>query len=275
MQESFLTLANYRYVKGAAVLVAASLGAYAGHSPLQTPNGGTWLGYTLGTVGLVLILWLTAYGLRKRAYGSSLGSLRHWLSAHVWLGLSLLFIGTLHTGFQFGWNVHTLSYALMIVVIASGLWGVYGYARYPALMSGLLDGLSLREHGLALRELDRQAHKAAEQLPAPEQAQSLSLLQAAADEAVASGLAQRLSLSRPASATADAVRHFEGLALREVAGARLLAALMGRREQRLRRVRAFIRLRTLTEIWPLVHVPASLGLVAALVAHVVSVFYYW
>jgi len=49
----------------------------------------------------------------------------------VYLGASLLVIATLHAAFQVGWNVHTLAYALMVVVILSGFYGVYAYLRYP------------------------------------------------------------------------------------------------------------------------------------------------
>ncbi len=42
---------------------------------------------------------------------------------------------TLHAGFQFGWNVHTLAYALMCLVVASGVVGTVLYLRYPAQMS--------------------------------------------------------------------------------------------------------------------------------------------
>ena len=34
-------------------------------------------------------------------------------------------------------------------------------------------------------------------------------------------------------------------------------------------------LRALLEIWLYVHVPATIGLVAALIAHIVAVFFYW
>ena len=58
-----------------------------------------------------------------------------WLSAHVYLGLSLLVIATLHTGFHFGWNIHMLAYVLMCLVIASGGFGVFSYARHLWLMT--------------------------------------------------------------------------------------------------------------------------------------------
>jgi len=58
-------------------------------------------------------------GIRKRRYrqpsGQDLG--------HVYIGTSLLVIVTLHTAFEFGWNVHTAAYALMEIVIVSGMIG--------------------------------------------------------------------------------------------------------------------------------------------------------
>ena len=32
---------------------------------------------------------------------------------------------------QVGWNLHTLAYVLMIVVIASGFFGLYSYLNNP------------------------------------------------------------------------------------------------------------------------------------------------
>ena len=50
-------------------------------------NGGSWYGYTLGTIGVLLILWLTLLGYRKRRMTSGVWSLKAWTSAHVYLGL--------------------------------------------------------------------------------------------------------------------------------------------------------------------------------------------
>jgi hypothetical protein len=136
MHGSFLTHANKRWLWVALVLTLVVIGVYAWHRPVGAPpNGGTWLGYTLGTLGALMILWLMWLGIRKRRYGSRTGSVRGWLSAHVYLGTALIFVGLLHSGFQFGWNVHTLALVLMLVVIFSGFFGVYSYLRYPTLMT--------------------------------------------------------------------------------------------------------------------------------------------
>ena len=56
---------------------------------------------------------------------------------------------------------------------------------------------------------------------------------------------------------------------------RELYNLQFRRLQQLLRIREFVRSRTWTEVWLLLHVPLSFGLLGSLVAHVVSVFFYW
>lgn len=51
--------------------------------------------------------------------------------------------------------------------------------------------------------------------------------------------------------------------------------LLGRREAQLSKLRRHLRLRGLLEVWLWVHVPATVALLAALTAHVISEFYYW
>ena len=50
---------------------------------------------------------------------------------------------------------------------------------------------------------------------------------------------------------------------------------MTRKSTLIDRVRRDIRLRGLLQLWLFFHVPLSFALLAALIAHVVSVFYFW
>src|SRR4051795_7157795 len=133
--EGFLRHKGFRWLKIALFLCLAAGLAYGLIDVQPRPNGGSPVGYTLGTIATLLILWLTLLGLRKRAMTRGRWSLKAWTSAHVYLGLSLIVIATLHTGFQLGWNVHTLAYLLMVLVILSGIYGVFAYAFLPAALS--------------------------------------------------------------------------------------------------------------------------------------------
>ena len=133
MHTSLLVFRNFRYLKLALLVTLVAVGLFLFHEPLGKPNGGTWLGYSLGVLSLALILWLAWFGIRKRQYGSGRMSLEGWASAHVYMGSALLVIATLHTGFEFSINVHTLAYVLMLFVIGSGFFGLYAYLRYPRL----------------------------------------------------------------------------------------------------------------------------------------------
>ena len=68
MHDSILTYAKSRYLWIALVLIGVSLIAYLAYDPGGPQNGGTWLGYTLGTIGALLIVWLMLFGIRKRSY---------------------------------------------------------------------------------------------------------------------------------------------------------------------------------------------------------------
>src|SRR5947208_48114 len=111
-----------------------------------------------------LILWLTILGLRKRAMTRGRWSLKAWTSAHVYLGLSLIVVATLHTGFQFGWNVHTLAYALMMLVILSGIYGIAAYSILPEELSVSRGEMTRPQMIDTVMKLDRQLQLAAQPL---------------------------------------------------------------------------------------------------------------
>ncbi len=124
--------------------------------PAPNASGGTAFGYVSGTISAGLMIWLTLLGVRKRAMTRGRWSLKSWTSAHVWLGLSLIIVVTLHSAFDFGWNLHTLAYALMMVVILSGLFGVTVYATIPARLSANRGETTEAQMLESLRSIDRQ-----------------------------------------------------------------------------------------------------------------------
>jgi len=292
MHESLLDHANRRYLKIAVWLCGVSIALYAWHDPLSPPNGGTWLGYTLGGIGAALILWLTALGVRKRAYSSAMGTLRGWTSAHVYLGLSLVLIATLHTGFQFGWNVHTLCYVLMIIVIVSGIVGVVAYLRYPQAMSMNRAGSKPDRMLEEIRDIDQRALRIARDMPR----RFSDLLRSNRDGTALGGSTRNILAGRdrsvitlPTDAGAvvsqnagqsaalswlgdELARSTDGELTRRIGD---LLSLLAERRNLLRRVCRDAQIRGWLDIWLYVHVPVTLALLGTLIAHVVSVFLYW
>ena len=51
--------------------------------------------------------------------------------------------------------------------------------------------------------------------------------------------------------------------------------LLERKDAALAQARRHIRMKTQLEIWLYIHVPATFALLAALIAHILSVFLYW
>ena len=271
LQENFMSFQRFRYAKWALVLLTVCVMLYASNTPVLKPGGGTPLGYGLGTLGAVLILFLLALGLRKRAYRSRLGSMRGWLSAHVYLGLALAVVATLHCALEFGWNVHTLAYALTIAVVVSGIWGVVLYLRHPALMGNLLDGRTLMQHGQDLRDVDARCKMLAEGL-APN---IVALVAESAAGPVFASFWQRFVGKNGSCATTRVLEQLRAVNDQADAVGNEIFTLQFGRLQQLKRIRDFVRLRTLTEMWLLFHVPLSVALLMALAAHIISVYFYW
>lgn len=274
--EGFLAHKRYRYLKAALVLCAAAIVVYILADRDMRPNGGTWIGYTLGTVSALLIVWLMMLGVRKRAITPGNWSLKGWTSAHVYLGASLLVLGTLHTGFQFGLNVHTLAYGLMVVVILSGFIGIYYYAVVPRKMSDNRAHRSQKDMLDAIRALNRELRDAANPL---DQKYADEVKRAIRQTKLKPGLFQSIDAAQRACATTKAAKRLRKAAAHADAGERrtleAVTALLERKSALLTRTRRHIRHKTLLQLWLYFHVPLSFALLAALAAHIVSVFFYW
>ncbi len=274
---SFLYWKNGLYAKWAALLCAVSLVLYWVNRPVGPPNGGSWLGYALGTIGFGLILWLAWFGIRRRRYGGTM-LLEGVLSAHVYLGLALIVVATLHTGFHFHWNVHTLAFVLVVLVVGSGAFGAFAFWRYPELMTANRAGKTLgtMTAELATLDLDCRSHALA----------FSDDIVALVNKVVAGGerrfwLGALSFTSRRETVrrlSMDAISRVQKELVERRATPVEVLPLVQSLTQRLTLMERLYRdqlYRTLLLQWRAVHVPLTVGLVVALVIHIIVVFYDW
>ena len=295
MHQSFVNYRNYRYGTLATIATVATIAAYMLDKPRVPPNGGTWLGYTLGTVAGLLVIFLSLFGVRKRSFRSRIGTALGWLSAHVYLGIAALVIATLHSGMHFGANVHTATYVLMWIVTVSGCWGVYAYVRYPGLMTRQRGNLRRKELLLQIAELDQRSLGLAGLVPRVEPLIGDSIRRTDLDnphlwaQLRARDRSYLMIGGESASQSAHLVPNFGNHALMEqLAGLRLAAPDEGTRATLqsllecagakaavLQRLRRETKLAAMLRIWLFIHVPVCCALLAALFTHVITVFLYW
>jgi hypothetical protein len=298
MHDSILTYAKSRYLWISLILLVGSIVAYVLHDPGGPPNGGTWLGYTLGTISALLIVWLMFFGIRKRQYLRNVGTLRGWLSAHIFLGTTLILLVLLHAGFQIGWNIHTFTYVLMLIVIFSGFFGLFAYLRYPSMMTrnresatrdamldevaeidqnalSLADGIDPKIHAVVLRSIENtklgggvwtqlRAHDGSDLA-----LESLHKALADREKKTESKTAEMPTMFAMVDFLAERATDKQGEAMRK------LIDLISRKKSLATKVARDIQFQAMMEIWLYFHVPVSFALLAALIAHIVSSFFYW
>ncbi|MEL6997682.1 MAG: hypothetical protein ACFB03_20730 [Paracoccaceae bacterium] len=270
------------------LISTAALVAYFAHNPPQGRDGSTIVGYGLGGLSALIVVYLSWLGVRKRRFASSTGRRRNVVSAHVFLGLALIVTASLHTGFEFEWSVHTLTYVLLMIVILSGIWGITVYSGLPDKMGRNVSEMIIekKRHDMTdleqldedVEEIDRKLERALQFLPdAFRPPVKLSLEKTR----IGGGLISILSGSSKGCATAKAYDQ-----VREVADQgdwgederkRIseLVADMSRKRELAACLRRDGRYRALLSLWLWFHVPITVALLVTLIIHVVLVFFYW
>jgi len=272
---SFIAHRKYLWLKVSLIICVVSLIGYVITDFDPVRNGGTWYGYTLGVISTLLILWLSVLGIRKRAITAGHWSLKGWTSAHLYLGLSLLVIATLHTGFQFGWNIHTLAYALMIFVILSGVIGVVFYVYVPRRMSNNRAEMGQADMLAEIASLNELLDDAAQ----PLDNRYIPIVKKSIDQTKLGGsIIRRVSGTYKGCQTRKALEFFQSEMRNVDDDARTnvlnMISVLERKNSLLLRTRKHIRYKALLQVWLYIHIPVTFALIAALLAHIVSVFYY-
>lgn len=85
--------------------------------------GGTGLGLAFGSLGFAFMIFAALLGARKRVPVWRIGRAQTWMRGHLWLGLLSLPIVVFHSGFRYGHGLTAVLMTLLIIVVASGLFG--------------------------------------------------------------------------------------------------------------------------------------------------------
>lgn len=91
--------------------------------PSNGSIGGTAMGLAFGSVGFAFMIFAALLGARKRVPVYRLGRAQTWMRGHLWLGLLSFPLILFHSGFRYGHGLTSLLMTLLIIVVASGLFG--------------------------------------------------------------------------------------------------------------------------------------------------------
>lgn len=140
-----------KYYPALSILKALhSYGYFKEYPILYEPSKGIW--HLIGWTGSAMMVVMMLYSVRKRVGAlNTFGSMRHWLHAHMFLGIVGPLLVTLHTTFKFNGLIAT-SFWCMIVTMVFGILGRYIYVQIPRSITGA--ELGVKEIEKEVEELD-------------------------------------------------------------------------------------------------------------------------
>jgi len=99
------------------------------------PSGSNGVLFLCGLLGGSICLFEFLLWPRKAWWRTvRIGRVKVWMRAHIWLGLFAVPLLVIHSGFYFRNTEGTLLFALFVVVIASGVWGLIMQQSIPQKM---------------------------------------------------------------------------------------------------------------------------------------------
>jgi hypothetical protein len=279
--------------------------AYLLCDPINGRRGSTWFGYTSGVIGVSLVVWLSWLGVRKRSFTTARAPVQMWVSAHVYFGLLLWWVATLHCAFQFGFNIHTFAYSVMVIVIVSGIYGVAMYGATPSRLTANREGGELKamlaeiarlnDYALLLADrIDPETHAVVVQSVQRSRIggngwqqltgrydftgdfSKLSSLIAAKEQQAKEAAPKPVAAPARGGTTFFVIDQlFEKGDEKTSESLKKLLQAIADRKALVEKVNRDITLRARLNVWLYLHVPMTVALIIALIAHIVSVFLLW
>jgi hypothetical protein len=107
------------------IILAASTAVYVLYALAAPhgPRGGSAIGLVFGFTGFGFMIYAGLLGARKKVPIWRLGRAQAWMRGHLWLGLLALPLILFHGGFHFGGLLTSILLWLLIITVASGVFG--------------------------------------------------------------------------------------------------------------------------------------------------------
>lgn len=257
------------------LLLAAATASFIWSMRREYPHGGSTMGIIYGIIGSALILLLSYYGIRKRRYRSTFGTMEQWMQSHIYLGLLALVILAFHAGGRYHDNIAITTFVLVVIVVASGAAGAIFYVAVPRLLTEVESNLTPDELSEQLNQLGRSMARISSSKSAPFQRIYSELMKESKPGMLAGW---RLLLTRGRYKPLQSPGEWSGLLglveKDEQDELRQLLVISRQRKELLLRLIYYQRYKNILEAWLYVHVPATIALILFAAIHIVAVFYY-
>ncbi len=257
-----------------AVLLFAVAASYAYYARDEFPHGGTKIGLTLGIIGLLLILLLTYFGIRKRSYKSTFGTLEQWMQSHIYLGILVFVILLLHTGGRFNDQIAVTTFILVGAVVFSGVLGAILYVTIPRMLTEVESNLTIEEISDNANQLARQMARTASGKSAPFQRIYDELIYETRPGWLAGWRLVIYSARKKGQSSSDWANILRLVPKEEQDELRSLLVTSRQRKELLLRLMYQQRYKNILEAWLYIHVPFTIALLVFSALHVAAVFYY-
>ena len=138
---------------------------FEARSSPQGARGGSAIGLLFGVLGFACMIYAAALGARKRVPTWRLGRAKAWMRGHLWLGLLALPLLLFHGGLHFGGTLTRILMWLLMITVASGVYGALLQNSIPKKMTSdipletIYDEIS-HVRGLLCEEADRAVESA-------------------------------------------------------------------------------------------------------------------
>ncbi len=256
------------------LLLIAFTASFVWYRQHEYMHGGSRWGLVYGTIGFLLCYLLAFFGIRKRWYRSTFGTVEQWMQSHIYLGILALVILIFHTGGRFNDKVAVATLILVAIVVASGVLGAILYVTVPRLLTEVESNLTIDEISEQLNQLAKQMARIASGRSAPFQRIYNQLIREDAPGWLAGW---RLLFRRMRRGTPRAADWTNLLALvqrDEQEEIRQLLVVSRQRKELLIRLIYQQRYKNVLESWLYIHIPFTILLLLFAIVHVVAAFYY-